>query len=72
MKNDNTPYAEGRPGSVSSIYRAGDTIIFKFEGNVRATVEGSEVVDGRVWLLCRAALHFKVPSSRVIGTEVEE
>jgi hypothetical protein len=57
--------------SMSSIYRVGDTVVFKYEGNVRATVEGSEVIGGRVWLRCRAALDFEVPASQVVGVERE-
>ncbi len=52
---------------MSPVYRAGDTVVFKYEGNVRARVEGSEVVDGRVWLRCRAALDFEVPASQIIA-----
>lgn len=72
-KKDSTPSEEGKPShSVSPIYRVGDTIIFKFEGNIRARVEGYEIADGRVWLDARALLGFKVPSSQVIGVEPEE
>jgi len=60
------------PCTVSPVYRVGDTIIFKFEGNVRARVEGYEIVDGLVWFTCRALLDFKVPHSQVIGVEPEE
>lgn len=40
-------------------------------GYVRATVEGCELADGRVWLRCRATLDFKVPASHVVGVERE-
>lgn len=50
MKKDSTPSGEGKLCSVSPVYRVGDTIIFKFEGNIRATVEGCEIIDGGVWL----------------------
>jgi hypothetical protein len=56
---------------VSSIYRIGDTVIFKYEGNVRATVEAYELVGGRLWLRCRAEMVFVVPASQVIGFERE-
>jgi hypothetical protein len=56
---------------VSRSYRAGDTVVFKYEGNVRATVEGYELVDGRLWLRCRATLDFEVPASQVVGVERE-
>jgi hypothetical protein len=65
------PSNEGGPCPVSPVYRVGDTVVFKFEGNVRAVVEGCEVVDGRVWLECRALLDFRVPSSHVIAVEPE-
>ena len=56
---------------MTRVYRAGDTVVFKHEGNVRATVEGSEVVGGRAWLRCRAELDFEVPASQVVGVERE-
>ncbi len=56
---------------MSPVYRAGDTIVFKYEGNVRARVEGSEVVGGRVRLRCRAELEFEVPASHVVAVERE-
>ena len=71
MKKDE-PSGEGGPCTVSPIYRTGDTVVFKYEGNVRARVEGYEVVEGRVWLECRALLCFTVPQSRVVGMEREE
>jgi hypothetical protein len=54
------------------VYRVGDEIIFGFEGNLRARVEGYEIVDGRPWLVARALLGFKVPFSKVVGVEREE
>lgn len=53
-------------------YRVGDEIIFEFEGNLRARVEGCEIVGGRTWLAARAALVFKVPFSKVVGVEPGE
>jgi hypothetical protein len=50
MEEELTPSDEGEVCPVSPTYRAGDTIVFKYAGNVRATVEGCELVDGRVWL----------------------
>jgi hypothetical protein len=47
----------------------GDEITFKYEGNVRATVEGSEVIGGKTWLIARASLEFKVPASQVVRAE---
>jgi hypothetical protein len=55
--------------SVVPIYRPGDEITFKYEGNVRATVEGSEVIGGKTWLVARASLEFKVPASQVLRAE---
>jgi len=72
MKNDSTPPIVQKPCHVSPIYRVGDQIIFKFEGNMRARVEGHEIVDGLVWLACRALLDFKIPHSQVIGVESQE
>ena len=54
------------------IYRVGDEIVFKFEGNLRARVEGYEIVDGKPWLVTHALLAFKVPFSKVVGVEREE
>jgi hypothetical protein len=71
MEEELTPSDEGEVCPVTPIYRAGDTIVFKYEGNVRATVEGSEVVGGRVWLRCRAELHFEVPASQIVAVERE-
>lgn len=70
MKKDR-PSNEGGPCPVSPIHQVGDTVVFKFEGNVRAVIEGYEVVEGRVWLECRALLDFRVPASQVIGVEPE-
>jgi hypothetical protein len=71
MKEDR-PSGEGGPRPVPPIYRVGETIIFNYEGNIRATVEGYEVIEGKVWLECRALLSFTVPQSRVVGVEREE
>jgi hypothetical protein len=71
MEEELIPSEEGEVCPVSPVYRAGDTIVFKYEGNVRATVEGSEVVGGRLRLRCRAALDFEVPASQVIEVERE-
>ena len=72
MEEELTPSGEGEVCPVTPIYRAGDTVVFKYEGNVRARVEGGEVVGGRVWLRCRAALVFEVPASQVVVVEREE
>jgi hypothetical protein len=71
MEEELTPSDGGEVCPVSPIYRAGDTVIFKYEGNVRATVDGCELGDGRLWLRCRAALDFVVPASQVVGVERE-
>ena len=71
MKEDTTPAQQGKPCSASPAVRVGDEIIFKFEGNLRARVEGSEVVGGEVWLDTSASLSFKVPLSLVVGVEKE-
>ena len=71
MEEETKPSDEGYVCPESPAYRVGDIVIFKYEGNVRARVEGSEVVGGRVWLECRAELNFRVPASQVIGVERE-
>jgi hypothetical protein len=63
---------EGKLCLVSLIYRVGDTVVFKYEGNVRATVEGYELLGGKVRLRCRAEVSFLVPPSHVVGVEREE
>jgi hypothetical protein len=45
MEEELTPSDGGQVCPVSSIYRAGDTVVFKYEGNVRATVEGYELLE---------------------------
>jgi hypothetical protein len=71
MEEELTPSDQGEVCSVSPIYRAGDTVVFKYEGNVRATVEGYELIDGRLWLQCRATLDFEVPASQIVAVERE-
>ena len=71
-KKDSTLTFAGKPCFESRVYQVGDQIIFKYEGNIRARVEGQEIVDGRVWLACHALLDFKVPRSQVIGVEEQE
>jgi len=60
-------------GKVSSIYQVGDVIIFKYEGNLRASVSGHRIMDGKIWLEADVQLlSFVVPSSEVIGVEAKE
>ncbi len=66
MEEELTPSDGGEVCPVTPIYRAGDTVVVKYEGNVRATVEGSEVVGGRVWLRCCAELTLEVPASQAM------
>lgn len=40
MDEEIKPSDGGEVCPVTPIYRAGDTVVFKYEGNVRATVEG--------------------------------
>jgi signal peptidase I len=71
MAEDNTPAPAG--GKVSPLYRPGDIIVFKYEGNVRASVTGHQIIDGKVWLEARAAdITFLIPAHQVIGTEPKE
>ena len=70
MAEDSTSVSSGK---VSPLYRPGDTIVFKYEGNVRAEVVGHQVLGGKVWLEARAAeLTFLVPAHMVVGTEPKE
>ena len=70
MAEDSTSVSGGK---VSSLYRPGDTIVFKYEGNVRAEVTGYQVLGGKVWVEARAAeLTFLVPTHMVVGTEPKE
>jgi hypothetical protein len=71
MEEEVTPTSGGEGCLVSPACRVGDTIIFKYEGNIRARVEGCEVRGGRAWLLVRAELYFEVPASQVVGAEPE-
>ena len=71
MEEELTPSGGGEVCPVSPIYRAGDTVVFKYEGNVRATVEGYQTENGKVWLRCRAEISFLVPASQVVGVERE-
>lgn len=72
MDEEITLSEEGEVCPVSPIYRVGDTVVFKYEGNVRASVEGYELVGGKVRLRCRAEISFLVPPSQVVGVEREE
>jgi hypothetical protein len=68
---ENSTSASG--GKVSPLYRPGDTIVFKYEGNVRAEVTGHQVLGGKLWLEARAAdLTFLLPVHMVVGTESKE
>ena len=52
------------------VYRVGDVIVFKYEGNVRAEVTGHRVLGGKVWLEARAGdLTFLIPVRHVVGVE---
>jgi hypothetical protein len=60
-------------GNVSPLYRVGETIVFQYEGNVRARVEGHQIIGGKVWVEVRAAdMSFLVPAYKVVGSEPEE
>lgn len=72
MPEDITPANQSKPRPTSPVYRVGDTVVFKFEGNLRARIEGFEVAGGRVRLDCRAFLGFLVPYSQVVGVERED
>lgn len=72
MNKDTIPPRRGKSSLAQPAYRVGDTVVFKYEGNVRATVEGRENVGGELWLKCRADLDFLVPPANVVGFEPEE
>ena len=70
MAEDSTTASGGK---ASPLYRVGDTVVFKYEGNVRAQVTGHQVISGKVWLEARAAdISFLVPAHHVGGVEPEE
>ena len=71
-EEDSTPAEAGEASPASPDIQVGDEITFKFEGNIRARVEGYEIIDDKVWLDVRALLGFKVPFSQVIGVEKED
>ena len=78
MPKQNTtppPASAGRVEGTSTpaVYRIGDVIVFKYEGNVRAKVTGHQVISGREWVEARAAdIEFLVPAHQVVGVEPEE
>jgi hypothetical protein len=55
--------------NVSPIYRIGNEITFPYEGNIRATVEGFEVIDGVLWLSAVTNVSFQLPVGRVVHFE---
>jgi hypothetical protein len=60
-------------GNVSPLYRVGDTVVLKYEGNVRASVTGHQIIGGKVWLEARAAdISFLVPAHQIVGVEPKE
>ena len=76
-KKDTTPppasvgQVEGTSAPVA--YRVGDTIVFKYEGNVRAEVTGHQVIGRRVWVEAWAAdIQFLVPAHQIVGVEPRE
>ncbi len=52
-------------------YHIGDEIVFKYEGNVRAKVEGYELIGDKWRLRARATVLFLVPPSQVVAVERE-
>lgn len=72
MEEETKPSEEGHVCPASPVYRVGDTIIFKYEGNVRAAVEGHQMEGGKLRLRCRAEITFLVPPAQVVGVEPEE
>jgi hypothetical protein len=76
-KQHTTPAPEGAGTAAEAtprpVYRVGEVIVFKYEGNVRAEVTGHQAIGGRVWVEARAAdLQFLVPAHQVVGVEPKE
>jgi hypothetical protein len=76
-KQNTTPPPEGAgltgEEPARPVYRVGDVIVFKYEGNVRAEVTGRRLLGGKLWVEARAAdLDFLVPAHAVVGTEPKE
>ncbi len=70
MAEDSTSVPAGK---VSPLYRVGEVIVFKYEGNVRAEVTGHQVLGGKLWIEARAAdLDFLIPAHAVVGVEPKE
>ena len=70
MAEDSTTRPEG---SAPTPCRTGDTVVFKYEGNMRARVTGHRLMYGRVWVEARAAsLSFLIPASQVVCVEPGE
>ena len=68
---ENSTAAPG--GKRSPVYRVGETVVFKYEGNVRAQVEGHQIIGGKVWIEASAAdMSFLVPAYKIVGAEPEE
>lgn len=54
---------------VLPIHRVGDEITFKYEGNVRAVVEGFQIIDGVLWFTAYTTMSFEVPAGIVLHVE---
>lgn len=55
--------------NVTPIYRPGDEVVFHLDTNMRATVEGFEIVNGVLWVEVSARVSFTLPASHVIHVE---
>jgi hypothetical protein len=70
MAEDNISLQQGK---VCPLYRVGDTVVFKYEGNVRTSVTRHQIIGGKVWLEARTAdISFLVPAHQVVAVEPEE
>lgn len=65
------PRDAGRADQPPPDYPVGCEIIFKYEGNLHARVEGYEDVGGRRWPVVRVSSTFTVPPSLIVGVEPE-
>lgn len=82
MKSNTGKVRTGRPAPTQPkrpdepppppLYRLGDEIIFKYEGNIRARVVGFETIGGESRPVARALLEFTVPPSLIAGVEGED
>ena len=70
MAENSTTQTEGNDPAPC---RTGDTVVFKYEGNMRARATGHRLMYGRVWIEAHAAsVSFLIPASLVVCVEPRE